>query len=141
MDKFDRQIISCLRDNARVSTTAIATEIGLSRSAVTERIRKLEDSGVIKGYQVVLEPAESYVSAYFLLSFDSPCCDEIAPMLKKFDEVQSIDSISGDIDMVVWVRAASMGRLNEVRSYMETLPQVEKILTCTVLKEQYRAAT
>ena len=54
MDKFDKAIINELRQDARQSISTIADRVSLSRSAVTERIKKLETSGVIRGYQVLL---------------------------------------------------------------------------------------
>lgn len=140
MDKFDQHIIQCLKENARASNSEIARCVGLSRSAVTERIRKLESSGEIQGYQVVLKQPETLVSAYFLLTFERPCCEEITEQLRFLPEVKSVHSISGDIDMVVRVDAASMNRINEVRSHMETFHNLRRIMTCTVLKEYYSAA-
>ena len=66
MDKFDKAIINELRQDARQSISTIADRVSLSRSAVTERIKKLETSGVIRGYQVLLSESQKQgVSAYF----------------------------------------------------------------------------
>jgi DNA-binding Lrp family transcriptional regulator len=58
LDKFDKQIIAELKKNARQSVSAIADTVSLSRSAVTERIKKLEQNGVIRGYQVLLSESQ-----------------------------------------------------------------------------------
>lgn len=64
MDKFDRQILALLRSDARTSVSHIAREVNLSRSAVSERIRQLETSGVIRGYHAqVAVPGEGGVKA------------------------------------------------------------------------------
>jgi len=66
MDKFDQGIIEALRENARVSISHIAEMVSLSRSSVSERIKKMEKSGVIRGYQVLLsESQKEGVTVYF----------------------------------------------------------------------------
>lgn len=55
MDSLDLKILSCLKNNARAKASQISEEVNLSVSAVTERIKKLEASGVICGYTVVLD--------------------------------------------------------------------------------------
>lgn len=58
MDKFDHKIIDILRHNARLSVTEIAEKVNLSRSAVTARIRKLENDKVILGYHAEIAALE-----------------------------------------------------------------------------------
>ncbi len=55
MDKFDQAIINLLRQNARQSVSFIAEQVNLSRSAVSDRIKKLEQTGIIRGYQVLYQ--------------------------------------------------------------------------------------
>ena len=55
MDNIDYKILRCLKDNARLTASAISEEINLSVSAVIERIRKMESSGVIKGYTIEVD--------------------------------------------------------------------------------------
>ena len=82
MDKFDRQIITLLRQDARTSVSQIAREVNLSRSAVGERIRQLEQSGVIRGYHAqVADPAGSGVKAFLELFYkDGRCQDYVERM-------------------------------------------------------------
>ena len=56
MDTLDQQILSLLRQDARLNVATVASKLGVSRGTVTNRIRKLEDSGVIVGYTVRLRP-------------------------------------------------------------------------------------
>ena len=55
MDKIDYEILSCLKENARENATNIGAKINLSTSAVIERIKKFEASGLIKQYTIVLD--------------------------------------------------------------------------------------
>ena len=54
LDDFDNKIIQALTDNARVSVSDLARHVNLCRNAVTNRVSKLEKSGVIKSYKVIL---------------------------------------------------------------------------------------
>ncbi|HEY1386577.1 MAG TPA: AsnC family transcriptional regulator, partial [Dongiaceae bacterium] len=54
LDDTDRRLISLLRANARMPTAALGRHLGLSRSAVQERLKRLERDGVITGYTIVL---------------------------------------------------------------------------------------
>jgi len=57
LDDIDRKILGLLQRDARMTNSAIAAEVGMTASSVFERIRKLEQRGVIKGYTVTLDPA------------------------------------------------------------------------------------
>ncbi|WP_049752954.1 Lrp/AsnC family transcriptional regulator [Psychromonas ingrahamii] len=65
MDNLNQKILACLSDDARQSNAEIARKVGLSRSAVSERIHKMEDQQMILGYRVELKSPESKVAAYF----------------------------------------------------------------------------
>ena len=109
MDKFDKAIISELRLNARQSISFIAEQVNLSRSAVTERIKKLEQSGVIRGYQVLLsESQKSGVSAYFEIQHRCARCAEVIHIFTTIPEVITCQGITGDMDLLVYVHASSM---------------------------------
>ncbi len=57
LDDIDRKIVSLLQRDARMTNAAIAAEVGLTAPSVFERVRKLEQRGVIKGYTITLDPA------------------------------------------------------------------------------------
>jgi len=57
LDDIDRKILGLLQRDARMTNAAIAAEVGLTAPSVFERIRKLEQRGVIRGYTVTLDPA------------------------------------------------------------------------------------
>ncbi|MEH6629151.1 MAG: Lrp/AsnC family transcriptional regulator [Motiliproteus sp.] len=138
MDKFDQKILACLSDDARQSNAEIARTVGLSRSAVSERIHKMEGQTLILGYRAELRSPESKVAAYFQLSFDQSCCDEIEAIVRPYPEIRFCHSISGDVDMMVFAEAASMAELNDLRNRLEKLPMLNRIITHTVLEERIR---
>lgn len=136
MDKFDHAIITELRANARQSVSAIAEAVSLSRSAVTERIKKLESTGVIRGYQVLLsESQKEGVSAYFEIQHQCARCSEVVPVFHAIPEVVTCRGISGDMDLLVFVQADSMRRLHEIREQLDAQPDFIKIKTHVVMSE------
>ncbi|MDI5874578.1 Lrp/AsnC family transcriptional regulator [Shewanella xiamenensis] len=136
MDKFDTAIINCLRQNARQSVSSIAEQVNLSRSAVAERIKKLELGGVIRGYQVLLsESQKEGVSAYFEIQHKCPRCADVVHVFHAIPEVITCRGISGDMDLLVYVHAPSMRRLHEIREYIDTHTDIIKIKTHVVMSE------
>ena len=56
MDQIDRSILFHMENQARLSMTELGKLVGLSQPAVTERVKRLEESGVIEGYRTILNP-------------------------------------------------------------------------------------
>jgi DNA-binding Lrp family transcriptional regulator len=136
VDKFDRQILALLRSDARTSVSQIAREVNLSRSAVSERIRYLENSGVIRGYHAqVAEPGEAGVKAFLELFYQGRRCEDYVERMRALPEVRHCSGISGETDMLVLVEAPSMARLSEVRGAIEAFPGMQKVKTHVVVKD------
>lgn len=136
MDKFDKAIIQALREDARQSVSAIAERVNLSRSAVSDRIKKLESTGVIRGYQVLLsESQKEGVSAYFEIQHKCPRCADVVHVFQAIPEVLTCHGISGDMDLLVYVHTPSMRRLHEIREYIDTHTDIVKIKTHVVMSE------
>jgi len=136
MDNFDKKIIEALRINARQSVSAIAEQVSLSRPAVSERIKRMEQSGVIRGYQVVVsESTKQQVSVYFEVKHSYERCCDVADIFLKIPEVISCNGISGDVDLIVFLRADSMQRIHEIRETLDANRKFIKIKTHVVMSE------
>lgn len=136
MDKFDKAIINALKKNARRSISDVAAEVSLSRSAVSDRIKKLEQNGVIRGYQLLLsESQKEAVSAYFEIQHKCPRCSDVVHVFHAIPEVVTCHGISGDMDLLVFVKTPSMRRLHEIREYIDTHTEIVKIKTHVVMSE------
>ena len=136
MDRFDQAIIAELRKNARVSVSAIADEVNLSRSSVSERIKKLEQKNVIRGYQVLLtESQKEGVSVYFEIQHRCARCSEVIPHFVSIPEVVTCHGISGDMDLLVFVKADNMRRIHEIREKFDGMEDIVKIKTHVVMSE------
>ena len=136
VDKFDRQILALLRSDARTSVSQIAREVSLSRSAVGERIRQLEQRGIISGYHAqVAPPADAGIMAYLELFYQGGRCENYVERMRSFSEVRRCSGISGETDMLVLVEAPNMARLSEVRAAIEAFPQMQRVKTHIVVQD------
>lgn len=136
MDKFDQAIINLLTENARQPVAAIGDTIGLSRTAVNERIRKLEERGTIRRFTIELgsESQEQSVCAYFELTFRPFEPVAVMQQLQAIPEVRQAHSLSGSTDVLLFVETRSMNRLNQVRQQLSGLDNLDKIVTSTAME-------
>jgi Lrp/AsnC family transcriptional regulator, leucine-responsive regulatory protein len=136
MDKFDQQILAQLKLDARQTVSTIAEKVSLSRSAVSERIKRLEQQGVIRGYQVLLsESQKSAVSAYFEIQHKAGRCADVMHVFRAIPEVVTCHGISGEMDLLVYVKTESMQRLHQIRELLDAELDVLKIRTHVVMSE------
>ncbi len=126
LDPLDRKIVEILLRDGRTPAAQIAEEVGLSRPAVSDRIEKLERSGVIRGTTVVLEPeaigrnVTAFISARGAAL--SPKGREAFRALMHSDEVREVHTVAGDDCYLIKVRTSSIGSLNELVSKFSEAP-------------------
>lgn len=117
INDLDRQILTILQRSSRTSNAEIARQIGLAPSAVFERIRKLEERGVLRSYGAQLDPRAvglPLVAFTFVRSNDRPGGIQTAEKLAEIPEVLEVHHVAGEDCFLVKVRAAdteSLGRL------------------------------
>ena len=108
IDETDKQILAELRKNARVSFTDIGAVVGLTRPAVRERIRRMEESGVIMGYATLTDPTAlgNPIRAVITLKLKQnmsgdTSADAICLQLCTLPEVRRFINVTGDVDGIV----------------------------------------
>jgi Lrp/AsnC family transcriptional regulator, leucine-responsive regulatory protein len=117
LDHLDFQILEHLSLNARVTWTELSAKLNLSAPAITERVRKLEERGVIRGYTVLLEPE---LLGCELLAFiavqisDAKSRKTFLERVKKMPEVLECHHMSGDDDYWLKVRCAGTKALERI---------------------------
>lgn len=136
MDKFDQAILDLLTQNSRQPVATIGNAIGLSRTAVNERINKLEKKGVIRRYTIEQGNlmGNQLVSAYFELTFRPFDLLEVKALLQDIPGIKKAHALSGTTDVLLFVEVPSMEQLNQIRAKLSGLPNLDKILTSTVLE-------
>ncbi|GLH69761.1 AsnC family transcriptional regulator [Geothrix rubra] len=138
LDDLDRRLIAELCADARLTQVALAARVGLSRSAVQARIKRLEREGVIRGYTLRLDrECPAGVRAYLLVQGSGPSHERAVRALEAFPEVRVADSVSGDIDLVLQLEADRVEDLNRLRDEVAKLPGIAATRTLLVLAPRF----
>ncbi|SBT16111.1 Leucine-responsive regulatory protein [Marinomonas gallaica] len=130
LDRYDEKILALLVQDARLSVSDISRQVNLSRTAVSDRIKRMEEGGKITGYHAhIALPGEDLISAYLALTFRPLSCELVQPYIEKIPEIKMAHSISGDIDLMLLVQVTSMKRLHDIRLEMDGWPNIDKVMT------------
>ncbi len=138
MDDTDRTILTILQRDGRIANAEIARQIGMAPSAILERVRKLEERGVIRDYTARVDPAAlGHGLLAFVLVRTADTCrqDRTGPALAELPEVQEVHHIAGDDCFLIKVRARDtedLGRL--LRERLGALDSVKNTRTTVVLE-------
>jgi Lrp/AsnC family transcriptional regulator, leucine-responsive regulatory protein len=117
LDAKDLEIISALQDDARATYAEVAARVGLSASAIHDRVRKLEVAGVIRGYRAVVDPEAvglgitAFVAA---TPFEPGQADDLPDRVADFPEVEDCYSVAGEASYILKVRTRSTGDLEDL---------------------------
>lgn len=137
LDAIDRSILNILSREARIPMKALAGRVGLSRSAVTERVARLEKSGVIRGYRADIgQLDEGSIDFLLLVTLKKTPALAVLDRLAGFPAVRRVSSISGQVDLLVEASVASVNAMNEFRNSVATLPEVDDLTTFLVLRRE-----
>jgi Lrp/AsnC family leucine-responsive transcriptional regulator len=134
INEIDRQILTILQEDARVSNAEIARRLGMAPSAIFERIKKLEKKEIILGYQAQICPIAmgSSLLAYIFIHTDEPVGTSIVGgELAAIPEVQEVHHIAGEDCYMVKVRAANTEDLWEILK--ERVGPIKDIQTRTTI--------
>ena len=105
IDVLNRKILKCLQENARLSNAEIGRRVGISSPAVAERIRKMEDAGLIHGYKTVVSPFEAGYQLKAIVTLRA-FMGKLKPFLEKvqeYDEVLNCYRITGNENIIMEV--------------------------------------
>jgi Lrp/AsnC family leucine-responsive transcriptional regulator len=117
LDERDLAIVSALQEDARATYADIGRRAGLSASSVHERVRKLEQAGVIRGYQAVVDPHALGLDVTALIAvtpLDPTQPDDLPERVEEFAEVEDCYSVAGEASYVLKVRTGTPDRLEEL---------------------------
>ncbi|HSQ73904.1 MAG TPA: Lrp/AsnC family transcriptional regulator [Rubrivivax sp.] len=139
MDDTDRQLISLLRKDARMTVAALATRLGVSRGTVTNRLRKLEDGHVIVGYSVRLRPdAEpNQIRAWMHVLVEGNQTRAVIAGLLGEPGVQALHDTNGRWDLLAELRAGSMSDLSTLLERVRLIKGIANTET-SILLTTYR---
>jgi Lrp/AsnC family leucine-responsive transcriptional regulator len=136
VDPIDLQLVAALRQDARASWAELGRLVGMSGPSVQERVRRLEDRGVITGYHAqVSASAVGYgVSALVdLYQRDEISAQDVADQLEAIEEVEDCWYVAGDEEFVVKVRAVDVAGLEAVVARLRAVRGVVRTRTTVIL--------
>lgn len=143
-DGTDREILSILLKSADTSKAEIARRVGLAASAISERIKRLEEAGIITGYAARLngKALGAPLLAFVFISEAKPNQGfDTAAALAGVSGVEEVHKIAGDDCFICKVRCAGTDELTEILdTEIDTIPTVTGVRTTIVLKSVLETA-
>lgn len=137
MDDLDQRLITLLRHNGRRSVSDLALELGVSRATVRSRMERLERSGDIVGYTVILraDAVSLPVRGIMLIEVEGRAGDRVVDALAGFPEVSAIHTTNGRWDLVIELGATSLtefdGILRRIRLITGVIASETNLLLAT----------
>jgi Lrp/AsnC family leucine-responsive transcriptional regulator len=137
IDEMDRRILSLLQQDARLPNAEIARRVGMAPSATLERLRKLEERGVIQGYEVRVDPRKlglGLTAFIFVRASDKQGEGDTGERLRQHPNVLEVHHIAGEDCFLIKVRATDTDDLGRMlRADFSAMPGVGSTRTTIVL--------
>lgn len=133
LDDRDLQIIRALQADARATFAEIAERVHLAPSSVHERVRKLEQAGVIRGYRAEVDPEPLGLAVTALVSvtpLDPTQPDDLPERVLELDEVEDCHAVAGDENYILKVRTRTTAELED---FLRRLREKASVQTRTTI--------
>jgi Lrp/AsnC family leucine-responsive transcriptional regulator len=140
LDRFDRAILRELATDGRISATELARRVGLTKSPVQARLKRLEESGVITGYRANLDPirmGQAHVAFVEVRLTDTrePALQAFNRAVRAVPEIEQCHMIAGGFDYLLKVRSADIADYRRVMAErISTLPHVASTSTYVAME-------
>jgi Lrp/AsnC family leucine-responsive transcriptional regulator len=136
MDFIDGQILKQLQQNARVSVSDVSAIVNLSVPAVSDRIKRLEASGVIQQYTTIISPSvlKKDLTAMMFVSLERPQFSEkFVSYVNTMDEILECHYLAGDYDYLLKIITENTGTLGDLLTKIKGIQGIQKTRTIVVL--------
>lgn len=140
LDRIDRNIIAALSGDGRLSMAALGAKVGLSKTPVQARVRKLEESGYIRGYQAIVDRekmGEGHVAFVQVKLSDtrSDALDAFNRAVRLVPEIEQCHMIAANFDYLLKVRTRDIGAYRRVLGErISALPHVAQTSTYVAME-------
>ena len=135
LDTTDRDLLAALLEDARISQRGLAKRVGVAQGTITNRLRRLEEMGVIKGYTVLLD-AESIgwtMTVITGLRIQKGSMIDVQQQIAADPRVFAVYDVTGDYDSMVLARVRGRKDLDDLTKTVFTLEGVQRSFTQVVL--------
>jgi Lrp/AsnC family leucine-responsive transcriptional regulator len=136
IDDIDARIIELLQENGRMRRNKIAEEVGLSLPSVSDRMRKLEERGIIQSYHAVVNAKKLHVdiTAFIRVNVDgSMHYQDVVEAACRLEGVMEVHSITGEGSHMLKVRTRNTTTLERLLSAIQSIPGVHSTSSSIVL--------
>lgn len=136
MDIIDYNILACLKENSRANATAIGAKINLSTSAVIERIKKMENAGLIEQYTTIINQSAlgRETTAFISVSLEHPRYNEdFIRLVEENSSIAECHYIAGDFDFILKVITKNGKTLESVLNFIKSINGISLTRTYVVL--------
>lgn len=135
MDNLDEKLITLLRHNGRRSISDLAIETGASRATIRARMERLEQTGTIIGYTVILraDAVEAAVRGVMMIEIEGHVTDRVIKTLGGFSEISEIHSTNGRWDLIVELSAAALTDFDAILRRIRLVPGITGSETSLIL--------
>ncbi|MEU4677504.1 Lrp/AsnC family transcriptional regulator [Micromonospora sp. NPDC023737] len=140
MDAIDLTLVDLLRTNARLSYAELARQVGLSAPAVHERVGKLENSGVLRGYRADVEPEAVGLGVTALIGIveDSGAdTDDVLTAFRNMPEIESCYFMAGVESFLLKARVGTIAELEQLIVRLNRTPGVASTRTGIALSTKW----
>ncbi|WP_406698465.1 Lrp/AsnC family transcriptional regulator [Singulisphaera sp. Ch08] len=145
IDAVDRQLLNFLQSDARISNAELSRRVGMAPSGVLERVKKLEERGLVRGYEARLDARKlgSGLVAFTYVRSDDPVGGtDSAQMLAEIPEVQEVHHIAGEDCYLIKIRVADVEALGKLlREKIGVIPAIRSTRTTIVMETLKETAT
>ncbi|MBS7647939.1 MAG: Lrp/AsnC family transcriptional regulator [Candidatus Bathyarchaeia archaeon] len=143
LDDLDFKILTLLQEDSRLSYNKIADKLGISVGTAYNRVKSLEEKGVLKRYTILVDPNKiGYnLTALILIQAEGKHLIDVENEIAKMGNIISVYDITGDFDIAVIARFRDRDGLNQFIKSLLSLPYVKRTVTNVVLnvvKEDFR---
>jgi len=138
LDNIGKKIVLELVNNARISFSELGRVVGLSTPAATERVRKLEEAGIITGYHAGIngDLLGSSVIAFIHLDTPATCYDRVKKQARQLSQVLECHHVSGEGSFILKVVVGSVGDLETLVARFSPLGRTKTTIVLSSLNEK-----
>ena len=138
-DDLDRRLLALLRKDARMPIARLSKSLGISRATVYARLEKLQQTGVIEGFTVRLNPEvdRRQIRAHVLIKVAGKLARTTEKQLQAIPEITTLHAISGVYDLIAEIEATNATELNELIDRIGELEGVEKTTSSILLATKW----
>jgi DNA-binding Lrp family transcriptional regulator len=131
----DEELIALLRVDCREPVAALARKLGLSRTTVQDRLKRLEESGIVAGYTVRLgrELEHGGIRGFVTFAVEPRRQIEVARLLSRIPQIETLHTVSGKFDLIAQVKTQSTEAMDKLIDDMGQIPGITRIETSVIL--------